>query len=166
MTERPSSLGRLAVLFLALAAAAAGAQVPGPAPQVLQRGDVVPPFDAESLQGSIEKVAYAKGDTLLLFFLSSCPSCHRMIPEWNRAYERRPKGLRVYGVLLDKEPPGFFMAVPVSFPVLRAPSGGEFRQSYKLAKVPLTLRVGPGGQVLEAGMGQIDAMRLGELFRP
>jgi hypothetical protein len=97
--------------------------------------------------------------------LSSCPTCHRMLPEWNRAFDRRPKGLRVYGILLDQEPPGFFMAMPVTFPVLRSP-GGDFTREYKLARVPLTLRVGPAGQVEDVGSGHLDAMRLGELFRP
>jgi hypothetical protein len=146
MTEKPKLASVLAALlfFLAALPAAAAAAAAPPAPQSLRRGAVVPPLEAESLRG---------------------PSCHRMIPVWNRAYERRPNGLRVYGVLLDKEPPGFFMAMPISFPVLRGPAS-DLRRSYKLAKVPLTLRVGPGGAVLDVGLGQIDAMRLGELFRP
>ena len=136
-----------------------------PAPQ-LAVGDQVPGFDAQALDGTTRHVAFAKGqETVLLFFLAGCPACHKMIPEWNRAYEHKPKGLIVYGVLLNQEPPGYFMATQLSFPVLRAP-GGEFSKTYKLFRVPTTLRVGAGGRVEDVGVGQIEGLRLGEIFRP
>jgi len=150
-------------LLVALATVPLGAAGESPSPA---RGDVVPAFDATGLDGRAVRVDYAHGPTtVLLFFLSSCPTCHKMLPEWNRAYDRRPKTLRVYGILLDQEPPGFFMATPVSFPVLRSP-GGDFTRAYKLSRVPLTLRIGPGGRVEDVGSGYLDAMRLGELFSP
>jgi hypothetical protein len=117
------------------------------------------------VDGVVRQVSYPKGSsTILLFFLSSCPTCHKMIPEWNRAYERRPPGVTVLGVLMDREPPGFFQLTPVSFPVVRAPDR-DFRSTFKLARVPLTLRVGPGGKVQGVGSGLLDPIRLGELFR-
>jgi hypothetical protein len=153
------------VLAAALAHEAAAQAPPSPAP-ILAVGDSVPAFDADAIDGSRVHVAFPKGgDTVLLFFLSGCPACHHMLPEWNRAYGNRPKSLKVVGVLLDKEPPGFFMATPIAFPVLRSP-GGEFSRTFKLSRVPLTLRVGPGGKVVDVGLGPLDAIRLGELFRP
>jgi len=140
--------------------------VPPSAAPLLAVGDTVPPFDGERLDGVSERVDYPKGSaTVLLFFLGSCPSCHKMIPEWNLVYARRPKGLRVVGVLLDREPPGFFMATPISFPVVRSP-GGDFSKTFKLHKVPLTVRVAAGGKVQDVGVGQLDPIRLGEIFRP
>jgi peroxiredoxin len=154
---------------LAVTAAPTSAETPAAAPSpapLLAVGDTVPSFDAEGLDGAVQHVDYRKGSvTVMLFFLSGCPVCHKMIPEWNRAYERRPKGIRVVGVLLDKEPPGFFMATPVSFPVLRSP-GPEFARSFKLQKVPMTVRVAAGGRVEDLGVGQLDLIRLGEIFRP
>ena len=47
---------------------------------------------------------------------------------------------------MDREPPGFFAANPVSFPVVRAPSR-EFGSIFKVARVPITLRVAAGGKV-------------------
>ena len=83
-----------------------------PPPVSLARGDVVQPFDAEALDGTVKHVDFPKGTTtLLLFFLSSCPTCHHMIPEWNRAYQRRPPNLKVMGVMMDHEPPGFFLSL-------------------------------------------------------
>jgi thiol-disulfide isomerase/thioredoxin len=139
---------------------------PSPAPpDTLKVGDTVRPFDAEGLDGVFKHVDYKGSTTILLFFLSGCPHCHKMIPEWNRAFERRPKGLNVLGVLLDKEPPGFFMATPTSFPVLRAPAG-DFARQYKIRQVPLTARVAAGGVVADIIQGEADPIRLGELFRP
>ena len=111
-------------------------------------------------------VDYPKGSaTVLLFFLSGCPTCHKMIPEWNRAFERRPPKLNVIGVLMDHEPPGFFQATRIAFPVVRSP-GREFLNAWKVHRAPLTVRVGPGGKVEEAQTGIIDPIRLGEIFRP
>jgi hypothetical protein len=143
-----------------------------PAPPALAKGDTVPPFEAEGIDGASRRIEYPKDSaTVLMFFLSSCPTCHRMIPLWNSAYERRPRELRVFAVLLDQEPPGFFMATPVLFPVLRAPGRTPaerkaFSDSFRLHRVPLTLRVGPGGNVEDVAQGPVDAIRLGELFRP
>ena len=88
-----------------------------------------------------------------------------MIPEWNRAVERQSKGVRVYGIILDQEPPGFFSAMPVSFPVLRAP-GRSFLESIKVFRTPTALRVGPRGLIEDVQVGIVDAIRVGELFRP
>ncbi len=148
---------------IAAAAPQAPAPTPPPAPAV---GDIVPPFDAEALDGSIKHVAFPPGSrTVLLFFLSGCPTCHRMIPEWNRAFQRRPQGIEVVGIMMDKEPPGFFMATPISFPVLRAPAP-DFARKLKVNKVPATLRVVAGGKVEDSGSGLLDPIRLGEIFRP
>lgn len=136
-----------------------------PPPNSPSVGDVVPAFDAQRIDGSIQKVAFPKGSTtVLLFFLSGCPTCHKMIPEWNRAYERRPAGLNVLGVIMDQEPLGFFDAMPVSFPVVRTP-GREFMKQLKVNRAPLTLRVGPGGAIQELALGLVDPIKLGELFR-
>jgi thiol-disulfide isomerase/thioredoxin len=129
-------------------------------------GQVVPPFTAEGLDGSRVELAFPKGSTtVLLFFLSSCPTCHRMLPEWNRALQRLPKGVKVVGVLLDREPPGWFAINPVAFPVVRSP-GREFLDTYKVHRVPVTVRIGAGGKILDVGQGVLDPIRLGDLFRP
>jgi hypothetical protein len=128
-------------------------------------GQVFAPFTAQALDGATREITFPKGSTtVLLFFLSSCPTCHRMLPEWNRAYERRPKGLNVVAVMLDREPPGWFTVNPVAFPVVRSP-GRAFLDAYRVHRVPVTVRVGAGGRVLDVGTGIVDPIRLGELFR-
>jgi hypothetical protein len=134
--------------------------------QPLAPGDTVLPFDAEGLDGTTKHVAYPKGSsTVFLFFLSGCPTCHKMFPEWSRAYERRPPKVDVIGVLMDREPPGFFAATRIPFPVVRSP-GRDFLAAWKVHRAPMTVRVGPGGKVEDAQIGIIDPIRLGEIFRP
>jgi hypothetical protein len=158
--------GALALLLARREARAATPQAePAPVPSP-QPGEIVPEFTAVAVAGKVEQVDYPKGTvTLLLFFLSSCPHCHQMIPRWNEAYGRRPKGVRVYGVILDQEAPGFFTAMPVAFPVLRTPSR-DFTTSLKVMRTPTALRVGPGGKIEDVQVGVKDMMSVGELFRP
>ncbi len=131
----------------------------------LVAGDVVPTFDAEGIDGALRHVTYPKGSTtVLLFFLSSCPTCHKMIPEWNKAHAARPSNLTVVGILMDQEPPGFFSTTPISFPVVRAPSR-DFGKAFKLQRVPMTVRVAAGGRVEDAAVGFVDLIRLGDFFR-
>jgi thiol-disulfide isomerase/thioredoxin len=137
-----------------------------PKPPSLAAGEVVASFDAQAVEGGVRHVDFGPGTTtVVLFFLSSCPVCHRMIPLWNDFYERKTKGLTVVGVMLDREPPGFFTATRIAFPVVRSP-GPALNQAFKVHHVPMTVRVGPGGRVQDVGEGQIDAIRLGEIFRP
>src|SRR5467141_3660323 len=138
---------------------------PSPSPAPLAPGDVIPPFDAEGVDGVMHRVSFGKQPTILLFFLSSCPHCQKQIPDWNRAFERRPPGVNVLGVMLDHEPPGFFLGPkalgvgPVPYLVVRIPR--EFSSRLKIARVPLTVRVGPGGKVEDVGSGPTDPIRLG-----
>lgn len=154
--------GALAAAMALGAARAGSADVPA----AVVPGYLVPEFTAQALDGSTRQVAYPKGSaTVLLFFLSSCPTCHKMLPEWNRAYQRRPKNVNVVGVLLDRAPAGFFEAYPVSFPVVLSPSRG-FLQSFKVSRTPTTVRVGEGGKVENHGVGILDPITLGGYFRP
>jgi len=159
------AVGALAAILVATPTRGARADSGAP-PESPKVGDVFPVFDATGIDGTTRQVSYAKGSTtVLLFFLSGCPVCHRMIPEWNRAYDSRAKGLQVIGVLMDQEPPGFFTATPISFPVVRSP-GIDFLRAQKVNRAPLTLRIGPGGIVKDVGVGQLDLIRLGEIFAP
>jgi peroxiredoxin len=171
MSRSPLPSRRILAAMVAslLAAAATGAQaVPAAPPLAPSKGDVVPAFEALGMDGRRWKVDFPKGSkTVLLFFLSGCPHCHNMIPEWNRAYERRPKGLQVMGIIMDPEqaPASFWVVTPIVFPVLRSP-GREFLRSLHVNRAPLALRVGEGGRIEDLGLGETDLIRLGELFAP
>ena len=161
-TTRRTAVWTAAALLAALVAPVGA----GPAAAPLVAGEIVQPFDAEGIDGAMKHVDFPKGSaTVLLFFLSGCPTCHKMLPEWGRAYERRPPKLNVIGVLMDREPAGFFQATRIPFPVVRSPGRG-FLQQWKVQRAPMTIRVGSGGKVEEAQIGIIDPIRLGEIFRP
>jgi hypothetical protein len=66
---------------------------------------------------------------------------------------------------MDKEPPGFFTAMPIAFPAVRLPSN-DFARAHNVHRVPLTLRLLPGGKIEDLGLGVLDPIRLGELLRP
>jgi peroxiredoxin len=165
-----------ALPFLATLATAQDAQPPlSPS-----KGDVVPAFETLGVDGKPAKVDFPKGSkTVLLFFLSGCPHCHRMIPEWNKAFERQPKGVKIVGVIMDPDqaPASFWQEHPIAFPVLRSP-GREFLRNLNVNRAPLTLRVGEGGKVEDVGLGEacsggstaagscIDGIHLGALFAP
>jgi thiol-disulfide isomerase/thioredoxin len=155
----------LAAAVSLLAASGALAQT-APPPAAPEKGDIVPAFETLAVDGKPSKLDFPKGSrTVLLFFLSSCPVCHKMIPEWNSAYERRPKALRVVGVIMDQEPPGFFGTISIAFPVVRSP-GNQFLRSLNVNRAPVTLRVGEGGRIEDVALGIVDPIRLGELFKP
>ena len=166
---RRRALATLAVFLLAaVQATAQAAAPPGTPPASPSKGDLVPVFETLGVDGKPAKMDFPKGSkTVLLFFLSGCPSCHKMIPEWNRAYERRAKDLRIVGVIMDPEqaPPAFWSTTAISFPVLRSP-GREFLRALNVNRAPLTLRVGEGGRVEDLALGIVDPIRLGELFKP
>ena len=129
-------------------------------------GDVVMPFDAVGLDGVSRRIDFPKGSrTVVLFFLSSCPVCHKMLPVWSEYYQRKPSTVNVVGVMLDSPPPGFLAAMPIAFPVVRSP-GPALHRAFKVNHVPMTVRVGPGGKVEEVGEGVIDPIKLGQIFRP
>jgi hypothetical protein len=166
MSKRARALTAAVVIWTLLAPTAGFAQHGESPPPKPAAGDVVAPFDAQAVTGGSTRVDYGKdGVTVLLFFLSSCPTCHKMIPEWNALYPRRPKNVRIIGVLMDQEPPGFFQSMPMAFPVVRAPSR-DWLRSYKVHQAPTMLRVGPGGKVQDVTVGWVDRMRVGEMLRP
>jgi len=171
MTLRARHGALLLVLLSVPALAAAPVQGAAPAaapsaPPNLAPGDVVPAFDAMGMDGVSRHVDFPRGqETVVMFFLSSCPVCHRMLPIWSDYYQRKPKSLNVVAVMLDNPPPGFFNAMPISFPVVRSP-GQELNRAYKVSHVPMTMRIGPGGKVEEVGEGVLDPIKLGQIFRP
>jgi thiol-disulfide isomerase/thioredoxin len=139
---------------------AAGEPTPGPAP-----GEQIKDFSVQTLTGSTQPVVISKTQpTVILFFSSGCPVCRRMLPIWNEQLTKKPKNLTVLGLLTDREPPEFFNMFPVSFPVVRA--SRELMASFKVARVPMTIRIKPGGIVESTAVGILDPIKLGEMFRP
>jgi len=132
----------------------------------LAPGAVVRPFEARDTDGHDVRVGFLPGTaTVLLFFLSGCSDCHDMLPEWNYAYDRRAANVRVLGVILDQEPPGFWKVMRLRFPVVRASSVSALRDLHP-TRVPLTMRLRAGGTIEDLVVGLASRARLGSLFAP
>ncbi|HET7292382.1 MAG TPA: redoxin family protein [Vicinamibacteria bacterium] len=162
----------LSPMALALALAASGSAAPAPAqepapPHALVAGDTLPAFEAEGLNGVTYTIDFPKNGptTVLLVFLASCPHCRAMLPVWSQAFDKKPDGLKVQAIMLDRAPPGFFSFHKVSFPVLMALDRRDVSQKLKANRVPMTVRVKPGGIVEDVGQGELDAERLSQLFK-
>lgn len=165
---------RAAALTTTLAAPAllvprAGAQAPAPTPTPRvgpAPGAAAPTFAVESLVGTVAPIEYASNaPTVLLFFLASCPHCKHMLPHWNEAYEKRPAGVKVLGVMLDREPRAYFRLNPVAFPVVHAADPREVGRLFNVTKVPLVVRVGASRTVEDVEAGPAEPARLAQLFK-
>ncbi len=148
------------------AAAHAQAPVPTPTPRMgLAPGAPAPEFTVQSLTGTLAPLQYAEGaPTVLLFFLSSCPHCKEVIPYWNRAYDKRASGVKIVGVMLDREPPGFFQLVPISFPVVHGADPRAIGRLFRISMVPMTVRVGAGRLIESVDVGDVDDAKLARIF--
>ena len=168
MFFRPSLVPFTATVLALGLAGGASAQLATPTreqPPTMKAGDKAAVIESKALDGSPRRIDYPKGKiTVLLFFMSSCHVCHGMIPEWNRAYERRTSDVDIVGIMVDEAPAEYLTKLDIHFPIVRAPLG--VRDQFKIFQVPQTMRVSAGGIVEDIATGHIDAMRLGELVRP
>jgi len=154
--------------------ASLGAQSPAPVaasptPPPLAPGDVIAPFQARGYASEtpLYTIDFPKDGptTVLLVFLSTCPHCHKMIPIWNKGLEKKPKDLKVLGIMLDEGSPGFFASFKILFPVLRPAQPLELGRLLKIRNVPMTIRVKPGGIVESIAISDPDAAKVPALMR-
>lgn len=150
------------------AAAPATGAAPAPRPR-LAPGEVIAAFQAHSYASEtpLYTIDFPKDGptTVLLIFLSTCPHCHKMIPVWNKAMEKKPKDLKVVGLMMDEGSPGFFAMFKITFPVLRPAKPTELATLLKINTVPMTIRVKPGGIVEGVAISDPDTDKVPELFR-
>jgi thiol-disulfide isomerase/thioredoxin len=132
----------------------------------LAPGSPAPDFAVQGLASAkAAPLEYATGaPTVLLFFLSSCPHCKQLIPHWNKAYEKRGAGVKVVGVMLDREPPGFFQMVSIAFPVVHAVDPRGVGRSFRISQVPMTVRVDARRAIEAVEVGEVKDERLAEIF--
>lgn len=153
-------------LFCTVLSAQAQESAPSP-PPALAAGETLPAFEAQGLNGVNYKIDFPKDGptTVLLVFLASCPTCKSMLPLWSEAFDKKPEGLKVQAIMLDAAPPGFFAFHKVSFPVLRAIDRRELSRLLRVNRVPMTVRIKPGGVVEDVSEGKLDPERLAQLFK-
>lgn len=159
-------LGASLLGFTLVAQAPPTTATPPPLP-IMMKGDVLDPIHARGLNDVDYTVEFPKNGptTVVLFFLSTCPHCHAMLPYWNEAVEKKPKDLKVVGIMLDEGSQGFFALYKIGFPVLKALESRALSRRLKLSRVPLTARVLPGGMVEDVLFGDPDPPRIEQIFR-
>jgi thiol-disulfide isomerase/thioredoxin len=147
-------LKRLLVVALGLAVSAPPARGAEPAPAVRLRQMNDAPFSLESLRGSV---------VVLDFWAPWCVPCRASFPALDalqRKYDKQ--GLRVLGLTLDENDDAiiaFLNAVPVSFTILRDPSG-QAGEAFDVVAMPTTFVLDRQGRVaarFEGGGSSVHA---------
>lgn len=105
-------------------------------------GAAAPDFQLQAADGVVHsfRQALARGDSLLVFFKSSCPTCQLSFPYFERLY-RELKGderIRFFGVSQDDagETSRFVLEHGLSFPILIDPHPYPVSSAYGVEFVP------------------------------
>ncbi|MCA8943015.1 MAG: redoxin domain-containing protein, partial [Planctomycetes bacterium] len=124
-------------------------------------GDTVPPFDVAAIDSErVESVAFDSPEpTIVVIFSTRCPHCAKSVPAWNAAAAANPSS-RFVGVSLEpKEATIRFVEThTVTFPVFVPVDRSAFVRNYRAYRVPQTLQIGPGGEVVVAQHGSVESV--------
>jgi hypothetical protein len=135
----------------------------------LEPGDVVSAFDAEKPDGGIENIEYSDNRKTLLFVLSStCGTCRKNLPYWNRILGEIQGDVRVFGFIVGggssyQKEQALLDSGEIRFPVFRF-RDEETRARYKATKVPQTILIGRAGKVEMCLMGLLSDEQVDELL--
>jgi hypothetical protein len=124
-----------------------------------QAGDLVPPFDATTLDGlTIHVGEGAPGSRqLLMVFNTKCPICLKTAPEWNRL-DSLVRGIPDLTALGWSQHPDSLTRPYVAEHGFRFPvviPDRRWLRPYKVEGVPNTLVIASGGRVLWARTGAL-----------
>lgn len=135
-----------------------------PAPEgvrMARRGDVVPAFTVQGLDGDTLRLpdAYAGRPVLVNLWASWCGPCIEEMPELDRfAREQGETGVQVLGIALDdvEAVRGFLQRVPVGYAIaLDAPGPADagVRLGNPRGVLPYTVLIGADGRVIKQRIG-------------
>ena len=129
-----------------------------------RRGDIVPPFEADTSEGKRVAIGYAGTSRYLLFFLSfKCSECVKQLSSWNEiAKKAKAKNIVVLGLLTDKE--DISMNAPDrSFNILTAHDGALLR-AYRINVTPTVMLVSEHGRTQWVHVGPLSEAGTQELL--
>lgn len=138
-------------------------------PGMLQKGDRVPAFTLQDLEGIRVSVADLKGQALVLnFWATWCPPCRREMPLLDDVQKKyASRGLMVIGIDLD-EPvdvaKAYVSSIGVTYPIWVDPRSNDpgFDQTRELYNrfggigLPTTVFVDPKGVIQDRYMGELN----------
>ncbi|MDH3628619.1 MAG: redoxin domain-containing protein [Acidobacteriota bacterium] len=130
----------------------------------LEVGDVVEGFTLPALDGAQTNLDYTDRETLLLFFSPDCPACKTNFANW-QAIEDSDLGDNrrvVFISTVDEERTRQYVADKNlrSEVLVGSPS---VLDRYKVARIPTTVQVGPGGVVNGVWIGVLSEAVVAEL---
>jgi peroxiredoxin len=159
-TKLKREQARLASEILVLSGRLAG-------PPTAQVGDIVPPFEAVSLEGRQSQVVYDGSSSYLLYFFSpDCGVCLDQMATWNRiAAQVKVKNYITLGISLKStELTNMRLkGTDRSFDILMIPNEAT-KRAYRVVAEPLVMIVSSGGTVNWVHYGALTEAKLSELL--
>lgn len=134
----------------------------------LEEGETVVPLALADLEGSPARVGYDDPgrDSLLLIFSPDCPACEENMARWKELERTNvPEERQLYYISTtgQERTRRFVDEHGLDGPVFVAAAGAL--AGYKVAYIPTTILVGPGGVVKRVWVGVLSEEDLDELKR-
>ena len=134
----------------------------------VEQGDRAPDFSLAGTDGETYRLSDAleRGPALLVFFKTTCPTCHLTFPYINRLFERYPDGWSVWAVAQD--PPAASRAYEaehgLTYPVLPDVDGYAVSKLYDPPATPTLYLIDRDGTVAlrSHGFSKTDLNALSE----
>ena len=132
---------------------------------MLRRGDRAPPFELPDLEGRLH--ALDGGPALVVFWKSTCATCHIAFPYLERLAHAYPgDGWRLLTVSQDSPAVSreFARALGLTLPVLIEGEGWPVSKQYDPEATPTLFLIGPDGTIELSSIG-FDKAELNEIAR-
>lgn len=132
----------------------------------LEEGETVEPLSLIDLDGKPANVGYddPERDSLLLIFSPDCPACKENMAGWKvveQADVEQARKLYFISTAGEERTRQFVEEYALDRPVFLA--GADALSGYKVAYIPTTLLIGPGGVVKRVWVGVLSEDALEEL---
>jgi|GEM_PF-1338500 peroxiredoxin len=135
-------------------------------PPSVEVGDIVPSFEAVTLEGKPRSIVYnGSSDYLLYIFSSNCSVCLSQFVDWNRIASRaKLKNYTVMGLTIDSDhSKANLEKFDRDFEVCLIPSK-PVQRAYRVVAVPLVMLVSREGYVKWVHYGALSTDKVKEIF--
>jgi len=134
-------------------------------PPSIEVGDIVPSFEAVTLNGKPASILYDGSSKYLLYIFSPrCGACLEQFPNWNRLTSlHNRENLRIIGLTIDSEDTEAHLRnMDRKFDVYLM-SNKPVQRAYRVVAIPLVMLVSPQGNVEWVHYGGLSEDKLKEL---